>query len=224
MNREKIIFKKKWIGVLIFLGIAIMSIGCGASSKKYRQIVRTATDYTNPRWSPDGKRILYQQWVGETDQLVIIDKNGSNKKALPITSNRIISSAYWWGNDQIAFTTHLQYASDHPPTDDDSDFLTIFELDKDQEEIVFSDAIDINQTSWHFETNQVALVVGDSGNDNALQIVNLSTGELVTLISPPDDSYIYHIAWDKTGTKIAYIVKNLGFFFRNANTNDDVRD
>ncbi len=69
------------------------------------------TQRSNPRWSPDGKNILFHELHFDfpiNTQLVIVNKDGGNRRVLHIPEHWIIGFLAGWSSDgkQILFSAH----------------------------------------------------------------------------------------------------------------------
>lgn len=60
-----------------------------------------------PRFSPDGKKILFTSDAGGGDNIWVMDRDGSNAKQVTKEDFRLLNNAVWAGNDYIIARKHF---------------------------------------------------------------------------------------------------------------------
>jgi imidazolonepropionase-like amidohydrolase/Tol biopolymer transport system component len=90
--------------VFDLLGDIYIMPATGGTAKVLRQGMAMEVQ---PRFSPDGKKILFTSDAGGGDNIWVMDRDGSNARQVTKENFRLLNNAVWAGNDYIIARKHF---------------------------------------------------------------------------------------------------------------------
>jgi Tol biopolymer transport system component len=145
-------------------------------------------------WSPDGKRMAFTSRLDgeEGPTIYVVDADGHNLRHVVDIVDDL--SPIYWAPDSAHFALLFQGADQKP---------AIFIAMADESQVVqlaVSDAATARRgpLAWSPDSRQIAVV-----QEDALQIVNISTGDSIRVVPPAELGWGYEAKWSPDGAWIA---------------------
>ena len=142
-------------------------------------------DFTGPKWSHNGKKILFYTW-GNDSKVWLMDSDGSNPKEL---FNGYASA--WTPDDRIAFVRNSSGANE----------LVTVNIDGTDERKILPVSFEIDPPVWSPDGTKIAISDSRSGNWDIF-VINADGSNERQLTGDLKDEW--NPSWSPDGTKIVY--------------------
>lgn len=151
-----------------------------------------------PVWSPDGKTIAYQTFVGGVSQVWLMDADGGNKR--PLLRDAFWSEHPYWSADG----SRILISSRRPRTPADTANADLFSVRPDGSDLVRHTATDAVETFGSFSPDGKRIVFRRvlSESDWAVVILDLASGaERIVAPAPGLDAWPF---WAPDGHRVVF--------------------
>lgn len=189
--------KSQSLIIITLVGLVFCLVQCFpfSSYPGARTLTFEAHSYNDPRWSPDGNKILYNIWEGP-GQLYIMNSDGSN--ATRVGESRLDYGLGDWSPDGRQLVFSASNRQDVPQ-------LYVMDLEIGTIKQILASPQAAVRAEWSPNGKRIAVSLGEYKDLDSTQlyILNIDDGSLVPLTQLPLGGVV-NFAWSPDGAQIAF--------------------
>ena len=176
----------QWLALDLFTVIWLVPVAGGQA----RRLTQDAQDASQPSWSPDGRRLVFQSFWEGYYQLWLVNTDGTGLRQLTSDPADHQEPAFSPDGDHIVFASDAESMN----------AIWVMDLDAGTSRRVTTAAARETMPTWSPDGRRIAFSVGETSID----VVELSSGARSTSVTAPTGATLYGPAWTPDGTTLAY--------------------